>query len=133
VLCVECLCTQERWIPEVVNIFYTAARFSRATVGSSHDDAHQDNAALHTGKVYSVPLNIYRVALHLLRQRRGAAGYDLGTTTKYLRQTTSGAAGIGIGTTAKYLRRTTSAAAGSDLGTTPNYLRGAASNGWAKR
>jgi hypothetical protein len=27
----------------------------------------------------------------LLRQRRGAAGNDLGTTTKYLRRTTSGA------------------------------------------
>jgi hypothetical protein len=69
----------------------------------------------------------------LLRQRRGAAGNDLGTTAKYLRQTTSGAAGIGLGTAIKYLRRKNSAAAGNDLGTTPNHLRGAAGNGRAQR
>jgi hypothetical protein len=48
-------------------------------------------------------LYICRVVVLLLRQRRGAAGNDLGTTAKCLR----GAAGIGLGTTAKYLRRTT--------------------------
>jgi hypothetical protein len=54
----------------------------------------------------------------LLRQRRFAVGIDLGTTIKYLQQTTSGAAVIGLGTAAKYMRRTTSAAAGNGLGTT---------------
>jgi hypothetical protein len=86
-------------------------------------------SSLHTGKTYSALLCIYRVVILLLRQRRGAAGNDSGTTIKYLRQTTSGAASIGIGTTAKYLRRTTSVAAGSSLGNTPNCLRGAAGNG----
>jgi hypothetical protein len=39
---IEWLCTQERWNPEVANIFGAAARYRRATVGSSHDDAHPD-------------------------------------------------------------------------------------------
>jgi|AntAceMinimDraft_5_1070358.scaffolds.fasta_scaffold253572_2 hypothetical protein len=38
--------------PEVVNIFGVAARYRRARVGSSHDDAHLDNSALNTGKIY---------------------------------------------------------------------------------
>jgi hypothetical protein len=63
----------------------------------------------------------------------GAAGNGLGTTIKYLRQTTSGAAGNGLGTTVKYLRQTTSGASGNDLRDTVKYLRkpasGAASNG----
>jgi len=67
--------------------FGTAARYCRATIGSSHDNAHPDNLALQTGKTYSVPLHICRVVLLLLRQRRGAASNDLGTTAKYLRQT----------------------------------------------
>jgi hypothetical protein len=45
------LCTQERWNPEVVIIFGAAARYRRAIVGSSHDDAHPDNSALHTEAV----------------------------------------------------------------------------------
>lgn len=48
---IEWLCIQERWNPEVVIIFGTAARYRRATVGSSHDDAHPDNSTLHTGAV----------------------------------------------------------------------------------
>jgi hypothetical protein len=44
------LCTREHLNPEVVNIFYAAARYRRATVCSSHNDAHPDNSALHTGK-----------------------------------------------------------------------------------
>jgi hypothetical protein len=40
-------------------------------------------------------------------------GNGLGTTTKYLRRTTSGAGGSGLGTTAKYLGRTASGAAGN--------------------
>jgi hypothetical protein len=62
------------WNPEVANIFDAAARYRWVTVGSSHDDAHPDNSRLHTGKIYSFPLRISRVALLLLRQRRGAAG-----------------------------------------------------------
>ena len=53
------------------------------------------HCAYETGKICSLPLFVCRVVLLLLRQRRGAAGSDLGTTTKHLRQTTSGAAGVG--------------------------------------
>jgi hypothetical protein len=48
---IEWLCTQERWNPEVAIISGAAARYHRATVGSSHDDAHPDNSTLHTGAV----------------------------------------------------------------------------------
>jgi phage gp36-like protein len=50
---------------------------------------------------YSAPLNICRIALLQLRQRRGAANNGLGNTIKYLRQITSGAAGNGLSTTKK--------------------------------
>jgi hypothetical protein len=45
------MCTQERWNPEVVVILGTAARYRRASVGSSHDGARPDNSTLHTGVV----------------------------------------------------------------------------------
>jgi hypothetical protein len=131
-MCVEWLCTQERWNPEVAIIFGAAARYLQATVFNSHDGAHLDNSTLPAGKIYSAPQKICGFVLLLLRQRRGAAGNDLGTTIKYLRQTTSGAAAIGLGKTIKYLRRTKSFAAGSGLGTMSNYLRGAAGNGRAQ-
>jgi hypothetical protein len=51
----EWLCTQERWNLEVVIMFGTAARYRRATVGSSHDDAHPDNPTLHKGAVRPHP------------------------------------------------------------------------------
>jgi hypothetical protein len=51
IFCVEWLCTQERWNPEVAIIFCAAARYRRAAVGSSHDDAHRGNFTLHTGAV----------------------------------------------------------------------------------
>ena len=38
-LCVELLYTQERLNPEIAFIFGAAARYRRATVFSSHDDA----------------------------------------------------------------------------------------------
>jgi hypothetical protein len=53
--------------------------------------------------IYSAPFYISRVALLVLRQRRGAAVDGPGSTIKYLRQTTSAAAGNALGTTAKYL------------------------------
>jgi hypothetical protein len=59
--------------PEVASIFGAAARYRRAAVGSSHDDAHPDSSTLHTGKIYSFLLHISRFVLLLLRQRRGAA------------------------------------------------------------
>jgi hypothetical protein len=68
----EKLCTHGRWNPVVANIFGAASRYRRATVGSSHDDAHPGNSALHTGKIYFFLLHISRVVLLLLRQRRGA-------------------------------------------------------------
>ena len=52
---VEWLCIQERLNPEFVIIFGTAACYRRATVGSSHDDVHPDNSALHTGAVSPHP------------------------------------------------------------------------------
>jgi hypothetical protein len=67
------LCTQERRNPEVVNIFGAATRYRRATVNSSHDDAHPDSSTLQPGKIYSFPLHISRVSLLVLRLRRGAA------------------------------------------------------------
>jgi hypothetical protein len=73
-LCTEWLCTQERLNPEVAKIFGVAARYRRAAVSRSHDDAHPDNSTLHKGKIYSFPLHISRVVLLLLRQGRGAAG-----------------------------------------------------------
>jgi hypothetical protein len=48
---IEWICTQERWNPEDATIFSAAARYRRAIVGSSHDDAHPDNSTLHTGAV----------------------------------------------------------------------------------
>jgi hypothetical protein len=48
---IEWLCTQGRWNPGLVIIFCTAARYRRATASSSHDDAHLDDSALHTGLV----------------------------------------------------------------------------------
>jgi hypothetical protein len=48
---IEWVCTQERRKSEVVIIFGTAARYRRATVCSSHDDAHPDNATLQMGTV----------------------------------------------------------------------------------
>jgi hypothetical protein len=55
ILCAVWLCTQERWNPKVDIIFGAAARFRRATYGSSHYDAHPDNSALHTGAVLPQP------------------------------------------------------------------------------
>jgi hypothetical protein len=83
--------------------------------------------------MYSSSLCICRVFLLLLRQRRGAAGNDLGIAINYLRQTTSGAAGIGLGISIKYLRCAMSASAGNGLGTTLSYLRDVAGNGRAQR
>jgi hypothetical protein len=40
----------------------------------------------------------------------------MGTTIKYLGETTSGSAGNGLTATARYLRRTASGAVGSSLG-----------------
>jgi hypothetical protein len=84
-LCVKCLCTQERLNPEVAIILGAAACYRRAAVGSRNNDAHSDNSTPHAGRIYSVRLLICKVFLLLLRQRRGAAGNDLGTTIKFLR------------------------------------------------
>jgi hypothetical protein len=62
---------------------------------------HPDNSTLHADKICSFPLHMSRVVYLLLRHRHGR-GNDLGTTTKYLRNTTSGAASIGLGTTIKF-------------------------------
>jgi hypothetical protein len=67
------LCNQERWYPELVNTFGASARYRRATVGSSYDDAHLDNSTLITGKINSFPLHIGKFFLLLLRLRRDAA------------------------------------------------------------
>jgi hypothetical protein len=49
-LCDFCACAPERWNPEVVNIFGAAARYRRATFGSSLDDVHPDNSRKHRVK-----------------------------------------------------------------------------------
>jgi hypothetical protein len=49
---IEWLCTQQRSNPEVAIIFGTAARYRRATIGSSFDDAHPDDSTLHMGMVH---------------------------------------------------------------------------------
>jgi hypothetical protein len=48
---IEWLCTQECWIPEVATILGAAARYRRAAIGSSRNDAHPDNSALQAGAV----------------------------------------------------------------------------------
>jgi hypothetical protein len=45
-LCAEWLLTQGRLNPEVSIIFGAVARYRRATVGSSHYDAHINTSAL---------------------------------------------------------------------------------------
>jgi hypothetical protein len=64
-------------------MYGAAARYRRATVSSSHDDAHPDNSALQKDKIYSFPLHISRVVFLLLQQRRDAAA-----TTWALRSST---------------------------------------------
>jgi hypothetical protein len=61
------LCNQEPSNPDLVSIFGAAARYRRATIGSSHDDAHPDNSTPHTGKFYSFTLHISRFYLLLLQ------------------------------------------------------------------
>jgi hypothetical protein len=113
------MCTQKRWNSEVANIFGAAARYRRAKVGSSHDDAGPDNSTLHADKftLFAAPQQSFTPLAATASRRRGS---DLGITIKYLRKKTGGATGIGLGTTIKYPRRTTGAAAGSGLGTTLN-------------
>jgi hypothetical protein len=88
--------------PELVRIFYAAARYRRATVGSSNDDAHPDNSALHTNKTYSFLLHISRFVLLLLRQRRGATAKTWTPQSSTCEITTSGDAGIGLVPTLRY-------------------------------
>jgi hypothetical protein len=40
---IEWLCTQGRWNPEIAIVFGAAARYRRATTGSSHHDANPYN------------------------------------------------------------------------------------------
>jgi hypothetical protein len=65
IFCVEWLCTQERWNPEVtIIILGAAARYRRTTVGSSHDGVFPDNSTLHTGMVRP-HTGIVEPALHI--------------------------------------------------------------------
>jgi hypothetical protein len=141
-------------------MFGAAARYCRAKVGSSHDDAHPDNSEKHTGKIYSSPLHVSRFVLLLLRQRRGAATTTWAPrsdTCEKQRATPRASASAPPDNSAlqtdkidsfplhssrvvflllrqlKYPRHKTGAAAGNGLGTTLNYLRGAAGNGRAHR
>ena len=66
---IEWMCTQERWNPEVAIIFGAAARYRRATVGSSHDDAHPDNSVLYAGAVR--PQTGFVVSLFFTSPRTG--------------------------------------------------------------
>jgi hypothetical protein len=49
------LCTQERLHPEVAIIFGTAARYRRAKIESTRDDARPDNSTIRMGVVVSTP------------------------------------------------------------------------------
>jgi hypothetical protein len=53
---IKWLCIHERWYSKVAIIFSTAARYRRATVGRSHDDANPVHAVAvrsHSGFVES--------------------------------------------------------------------------------
>ena len=69
ILKIEWLCIQERWNPKVVIILDSAACYRRATVGSSHDDVHPDNPALHTGAVRPHPGFVESLFLRIVPQR----------------------------------------------------------------
>jgi hypothetical protein len=111
------LCAQERWHPEVVNMFGATARYRRAAVCSSHDDARPDISALYSGKIYFFPPHISRFALLLLRQRRGAAAANWTQRSSTCDAQRAGPrATAWAPSTAKFLR----AAAGIGLGITIN-------------
>jgi hypothetical protein len=67
---IEWLCTQERWNPEVASILGTAARYRLANLGSSYDNTHPDNSALHAGGGSS-PLRLCgQLLLHIAPHRK---------------------------------------------------------------
>jgi hypothetical protein len=72
---IEWLCTQERWNLEVTIIFGAAARYRQATAGSSHDDAHPDNSALHRGAVR--PNTGFVGSLFFISPRTGIVRVDI--------------------------------------------------------
>ena len=67
----EWLGTQKRWNPKVAIKFGVAARYRRAAVGSSHDDAHSDSPTLHTGTVRPTPA-LWRVSFFFISLRTWA-------------------------------------------------------------
>jgi hypothetical protein len=67
--------TQERWNPEVAIIFSVAARYRRATIGSSHDGAHPDNSTLHTVSVWAPLLYIVPQGPWQFESLRNAASF----------------------------------------------------------
>jgi hypothetical protein len=93
------LCNQERLSPELVSILCSAARYRRATVCSSHDDAHPDNSALHTGKILLFSAAHQQICSSPAATASRRRGNDLGTKFKFLQKKTSDAAGIGLGAT----------------------------------
>jgi hypothetical protein len=64
----EWLCTKERWNLEVAIMFGTAARYRRAAVRRSYDDAHPDNPTLHKGVR---PHPGFVVSLYFITSRTG--------------------------------------------------------------
>ena len=129
------LCTQERWNPEVANIFGAAARYRRATVGSSHDHAHPDSSALHTGKIYSFRCTSADFFFSCCdgvaapRQRPGRHDQVPANNNErrrghrprhHAQQLLAQRRGQRPGASIKFLRRTTSAAADNCLGSTIN-------------
>jgi hypothetical protein len=68
----EWMCTQECWNPEVAIMFGTAARYRRAAVGSSHDDARPDNLTFHAGADIKKTLHSgYVVNVFFISRRTG--------------------------------------------------------------
>ena len=65
----EWLCTQIRKNPEVAIMLGAVARYRRARVGSSYNDAHTDNSRLHKGAVR--PYTGFLESLFLIKPRTG--------------------------------------------------------------
>jgi hypothetical protein len=65
----EWLCTQIRKNPEVAIMLGAVARYRRAKVGSSYNDAHPDNSRLHKGAVR--PYTGFVESLFLIKSRTG--------------------------------------------------------------
>jgi hypothetical protein len=61
---IEWICTQERWDSKLAIIFGAAARYRRAKVVSSHDDAHRIIKRCTRGRFALTPA-LWRASFHI--------------------------------------------------------------------